>query len=253
MTCRTHSGRARVALASVLLGVLVGAVPCFAAPAARAKKPHEPRLLLTWNAPYGRPGATTTLDATGGDTTRVDTLYLCFDPGHDSAGFLGVSATLYFRAADGDTLGDYWQIKNNRLEGAPIRVVFDHDPDHGFDTPWAGGPGAGGPFYDFVAGSGRLRLLYAVPKFSAIPIKGGNVYGFARVLFRRPAATAGGYGAPICVEWQSSWLSYGGDDNLNVNRGARWVSINSPDGTSCDPFRDALAPKVWSPDRPKRP
>ncbi len=204
----------------------------------------QPRLYLSWNAPYGTPRAAASIDAACGDTSAVDTLYLSFDPGRTVPDFRGLSANLYFHSEEGATLGEYWKQGGRGANGSPLTVSFASDPDNGFETPWIT-QGAGAPFYDFVSGSGRLRLIYAISVGS--PVKAGNLYGFARVFVRRPAAGIGGCGAPMCVEWHSSWFAYSLKDEKDVNRGDRWVSINSPEGKVCRPVREVVGAKTWKP------
>ena len=205
----------------------------------------KPQLYLSWNAPYGTQRAAANIDAACGDTSRVDTLYLSFDPGKDAPDFRGLSANLYFHAEEGATLADHWK-KGSGINGSPLRVIFESDPEREFITLWTP-QAAGAPFYDFVSGSGRLRIIYAISGGSGDGVKHGKVHGFARVLVRRPAEGASGCGVPMCVEWHSSWLAYNLKDEKDANKGDRWVSMNSPQGKVCDPIREVVGAKVWKP------
>lgn len=204
------------------------------------------RVYLTWNAPYGDPRARSAIEVPCGDTTKVDTLYLCFDPGRDAAHFVGVTVNLYLRPTQGRRLPEFWKGGNVGLAGSPLTVDFGSDPEAGFETVW-GSTSIGAPKYDFLETSGRLVLVYANGTKSGPPLRGGRVYGVARVMVRRPAESSDGCGAPMCVEWFSSRLVYAPGEKGNVNRGERHVSINSPDGGVCRTPEGAAYPKPWSP------
>src|SRR5215831_18883 len=193
--------------ASILLLILL----------AGAAHAAEPQLYLSWKVPYGEPGALEAISPPC-DSSGVDTLYLSFDPGRDAPTFAGISASLYFHAPDGDSLGAYWRFDdiNNRKE-SPLRVVFDPDSIPGFETPWKS-QGMGGPHYDYVPGSGRIRMIYAVPNTGLGGISAGHRYGFARLLVRHPLKSQGGCGQPICVEWHVASLGFGPSDEADVNR-----------------------------------
>jgi hypothetical protein len=205
----------------------------------------EARIFVTWGAPHGRPQARENVDAAC-DTTQVDTLYLSVDPGRDAPALVGMSATLYFHAAEGQALPDFWKIPDMNKAGSPLKVIFGPDAARGFSTPWTG-QGMGQAQYDFSAGSGRLRMIYAIPAGTSDPVKRGKTYGVARVLVRRPSATVAGCGAPVCIEWHVASLAFGPGDEPLVNHGARLVALNSADGAACAPFRSATAPGTWKP------
>lgn len=209
--------------------------------------PTRAAIYLSWNAPYGRPRAAGTLDAACGDTTIVDTLYLSVDPGRDAIELLGVSGSLYFHPREGEEISDFWKIKGGSLTGSPLRMVFGSDSTRDFVTPWPTAQGMGAPYYDFVGTSGRLRFIYAVPHGATPGVKRGKIYGFARLLIRRPASAEGGCGAPMCVEWHAATLGFGPKDEVAVNTGERWVSMNSPDGHVCDSQREMSGAKPWKP------
>jgi hypothetical protein len=213
-----------------------------AAPAAAG----PPRLLLSWGAPYGQPGARANLEARC-DTTGLDTLYMSVDPGKDAPIFLGLDATLYFHPAEGDSLPDFWKSDDYFATGRPVRVIFEEDPERGLLMPWKS-PGMGSARYDYTAGSGRLCWLYTIATGATPnPVRGGKPFGVARVLLRRPPPGADGCGRPICIEWSVSRMAYDVHDEPSVKNGVRWVSLNSPGGKVCAEYRDALAPKVSRP------
>jgi len=222
----------------LLLGaLLLGVVP----PAAGS----EPRLLMSWRAPYGTPGARDNVDQTC-DTTLVDTLYLSVDPGRAADHFLGVSATLYFHAPEGQGLTDFWKIADVHSADSPLKVVYSPDPARGFVMAW-NAQGVGDAQYDYVGSSGRLRLIYAIASSGTNPVRPGKVYGVARVLLRHPGSGGDGCERPMCVEWHAASLAFGPLGEPMVNRGVRWVSINSPGAKVCDPVRDILPHPAWHP------
>jgi len=211
-----------------------------AAPAAAA----EARLMLSWNAPYGTSRARDAI-VVPCDSAGVDTLYLSFDPGRDST-VIGMSATVYFHAAEGDTLGQFWKFDDMNGRYSPIRVSFDSDSAFGFTTPFLT-PGAGQGRYDYVSGSGRVRMVYAIAANAASRVKAGHSYGLARLMVRRPPQGIGGCSQPMCVELHVATLAFAEQDVVDQNRGPRWVSINSPDGKVCETFRSTYGAKSWKP------
>jgi len=237
------------AFAATLAAPAPAALAARAAAASKAASaPTEPRIFLSWNAPFGTPGATATLTAACPDSAAYDTLYLSFDPGRTSPDFRGVSATLYFHAAEGAALDDYWKRAGGGINGSPLRILFDSDPERDFVT-LASDRGTGAPSYDFVSGSGRLRFIYAGPMGSIPVLEGGKRYGLARILVRRPAAGTSGCGVPMCVEWFSARLAYGTSEEKDTNRGERWAALNSPDGAVCGQVQGTKGVAPWKPGR----
>lgn len=208
-----------------------------------AVKPQA-RLFLTWNAPWGKPRATTAISAPCGDSTITDTLYLSFDPGRDAPEFVGGSATVYFDAPQGSELPGRW--KRGTAAAPPVRVIFTSDPDSTFRTPWSS-QGAGGPFYDLLAGRGRLRLIYAITPASAPGVRAGKTYVLARVLVPRSPAGADGCASPLCIEWAGSSLAYSRNEEVATNQGERHVTMNSPDAAACTRGRSSFGAEPWKP------
>ena len=125
-------------------------------------------------------------------------------------------------------------------------MICTADPDRGFPTPWSA-QGAGAPFYDFFAGRGRLRLIYAIAENSGPGVKAGERYGIARVLVPRSPAGADGCAAPLCVEWSEGELAYSRRESRKAGQGERWVTMNSPDGTPCMRARSSFGATPWKP------
>jgi len=228
------------------LAAASGAHAAPAQPAGRAAAGSGAALYASWKAPYGQPGAVSSIEAACGDTTGVDTLYLSFDPGRDAPDFRGLTATLYFHAPDGTTLTEFWKKGGGGVDGSPLRVVYTSDPERGFETPWTT-LALGGQSYDFVRTSGRLRFIYANPPKVNEGVRAGRIYGFARVLVRRPAAGSDGCGVPMCIEWFNARMSYGPDDDRDVNRGDRHLLLNSNAGDVCSSVRETVGITPWRP------
>jgi hypothetical protein len=235
----------RSASASIFAAVfaLLVTVTAFAPRPAHA---DDPAIYLTWNAPYGQPRASDTLSTTC-DTTRTDTLWLAFDSGKASPKFLAVTATLYFHAAVGDSLSPFWGRDYN---GKPrwLKIEAEPQPGLGYPQPYRTN-GGGGWAYTREGDAGRLRFIYATPYSEAIGIK-RNVYAAARMIFKRPPASEERCGQPICIEWAESEISFDitGPEHTFVRTGPhRFVSINSPGGEICVPYRKAASLHGWKP------
>lgn len=206
-----------------------------------------PQLFMAWHAPYGMPGATDTISFGAGDSNRVDTLYMSFETGRDTRKFMGMFGRLEFHPAFGDTLGAYWRFgagsPNNR------NVVIEFDPDGTFPCPqpWIRN-GAGYPDFKFGPDRGRLDLYYVnlhLP--SVIPVDGRVRYCFARVMFLQKRWDLPGAHQPVCLEWTISRFSGGINDAVARSGPQRCISMNSPDGSVCAPYRGNQRPVPWTP------
>lgn len=206
----------------------------------------EPRLYLSWNAPYGMPRAADRVVVDCLDTTRVDTLYLSFETGRDASRFYGMYARLYFHPAQGDTLGTYWHWERGWWNQGNLRVEFDPDGTFPCAQPWTRG-GFGAPSYEFKPEFGTLDLVYAVKEQDAAPISGTTRYCFGRVMLRQRKCALPGSMRPVCLEWSSARYSFGAGDVAVTRGGERFVSVNSDDGGVCAPYRAAVRPQRWLP------
>jgi hypothetical protein len=212
-----------------------------------------PQLFLAWHQPYGMPGATDTISFGVGDSTRVDTLYMSFEPGWDIRKFIGMWARLYFHPAPGDTLGTYWQYDYGYPNYRNVEIQFDPDGSFPCPQPWIRN-GVGYPDFDFDSHGARLDLFYVnLNLASIVPVEAGVRYCYARVMFRQRRWDLPGSRQPICLEWTIARFSAGARGDAVAQRGpARFVSINSPDRSVCASFRGAQAPASWVPPRPTR-
>jgi len=211
-----------------------------------------PQLFLAWHAPYGLPGATDTISFGAGDSNRVDTLYLSFETGRTGREFLGVFARLYFHPTFGDTLGTYWQYGYGSPNYRDVAIEFDPDGSFPCPQPWIHN-GMGFPDFDFHAGGAKLDLYYVITRLQdAIPVDGHVRYCFARVMFRQTHWDLPGARQPVCIEWSVARMSIGRRDAVGRRGEGRCVSVNSPDGSVCGPYRRTLVPANWVPD-PYRP
>lgn len=190
----------------------------------------DARIYLSWGAGHGLPGAAGSLTRTGGDTTRVDTLYLSFSPGRACSTFVGMTATLWLRAMDGDSLGPLWQSAGGMTLPRGMSVEFPRDSASAHPFPWAGfGIGHSG-YGRSGSNAGRLRLMWAVGPQDGARVEPGRLYGLARILLRRPAAGAPGSAQPVCVEWSEGSMAYRPGDEPGVSAGVRYVGINAAGG-----------------------
>lgn len=203
------------------------------------------RIDLTWHAPYGQRRATDQLTAACGDTTRTDTLYMCLDPGKGADQLVGLTATVYFWAASGETLGTHWSFGDGQ-NFKRLKVQFNPDSVPGAGPLCPGAPVARAS-YTRTPASGKLMLIVAVPESQPQPVRGGTIYTLARLLVPRPAFQYPGCDRGICIEWALCSIAYDATDEPQVNRGQRFVTWNSPNGKACAPLRAFAAPLPWKP------
>ena len=206
----------------------------------------ETQLFLSWNAPWGRPRARTSLTPRCDDTTAVDTLYLSFLPGRASQGFNGFSARLAFRSASSDSLGPWWHMESRGGEnGGNLLVEFGPSADIPGPQPWT----VTGQAVSQLKRTPRdvnLTLLFAVNHSMAQPIVADSIYTLCRVLVRyRRATRLAGCGQPVCIEWQLATLGFALKDEPEVRRGERFVTYGKG-AVSCDEWRDVRA-QPWRP------
>ena len=149
----------------------------------------EPQLFLSWHAPYGEPGASSTLDVACDATSPVDTLYLSFDPGSFGRGVVSMSGVLLFHPGPGDTLGDFWFFKRGSANEGGLLVDFANVLFPCY-RPWEGAPSTSAAYYNNRSGRGRLDLFCWIPLERSTWVVPGNTYCFARVLFTSRISTS---------------------------------------------------------------
>jgi hypothetical protein len=215
------------------------------APGARAS--DQTQFYLSWHAPFGAPGATTDLSEACGDTTREDTLCITCDVGTDAPNLDGFTSTLLFHAQIGDTLGAHWRFGRGHQDLRNVRALWSTDSTLEQLPPWKGLPGFGGLDYDYSSGTGTLRILFAVPMGRSQPIKYGDRVCLARLLIRRPPSGVPECGRPLCIEWTTGTLALLPGYEPKTTRGARFVTLNSPGGAPCEPFRGPARVRPWKP------
>jgi hypothetical protein len=206
----------------------------------------EPRIHLSWRAPYGSPGALANLDQACGDTSLTDTLFLSIETGRDLPRLFGMWGRLLFHPAPGESLGTFWDYSH---EGANQRGIgIQMDPDGSFPCPQPFiRTGGGGVIYEFHGSTSNLDMVYAVIPENTAPISGRTLYCYARVLFHHRRCELPGFRQPACIEWIEARYSGGGRDFI-VSRGpGRCVSVNSPDGGVRRPYEDARRIPSWQP------
>lgn len=210
----------------------------------------ESQLFLSWKAPYGEPGARTNLDLTCGDTSEVDTLYLTFETGRDLRGFFGGAGKLRVHPAVGDTLGPFWRTGAGGPNSGTVRFQFDPDSTFPCPQPWVR-PGISIPSSEFRPWGSEYSFIHAVILGDQVPISGRTRYCFGRMLFEQRRCWLPGARQPVCIEWVSAVYSGGGLDIPIESGSARYVTLNSPDGSVSGPYRSAQKPRRWTFDRVK--
>jgi hypothetical protein len=209
----------------------------------------EGQLFMAWHAPYGMPGARSDLSFACGDTGRVDTLYLTFETGRNLPQFLALFARLYVRPLAGDTLGTHWRYGKDDTNNGGLLIQMGPDSTFPCAQPW-GRTGMGVPRYEFSAFQGQLLMIYAVALGSGVPVRAHQRYGYARLLFKHSLCALPGARQPLCIEWFEARYS-GGGRQLGITGGpGRFVTINSPGGGVCAPYRSSLRPPRWQPAAP---
>ncbi len=233
------------------------AAPSTASPSAgasdsvgKASIGEEPKIYLAWNAPYGSPRARDNIEVACGDTTRRDTLYVSFDPGRDLEKFYGMSVTLRFHAAEGDTLGPLWWFGGGESNPRNIRILFPVEPGWPCRGPWKV-QGVGVPSYARTPEGGLLDVMYAVNSDSAKALPRDR-YCFARIVFPRPTRDMANCRQPICIECVQSEIGYevGAPAALAGIGGSRFAGWNSPGTEVCAKYRASRKVAPWRPRLP---
>lgn len=221
--------------------LIAGLILCGAAFAFADEEPGAPRdstdtgtdgrIYLSWGAGYGLPGADSSFSWKGGEAGRVDTLYLSFSPGKACSTFMGMTASVWFRALDGDTLGPIWSPPGGKKLPDFMNVEFQKPQASGYAFPW-NSFGIGHPAYAKTSSSaGSLRLVWAVMPDNGVKVTPGTRYALARIILTRPPAGSPGFGQPVCVEWNEASMAYRPGDEPVVASGVRFVGLNSAGGT----------------------
>ncbi len=207
----------------VLVAQLAPAAGAAQRPPTRPTAVRQNRIFLSARAPWGEPGAVTTLRPACGDSAHRDTLYLCFEPATDESTFYGVAAEFYVYAQPGDTLGDFWAMEHGGANTGGMVVQFGPDETLPGPQPWPT-RGIGTALYDHSAESGRFRCIYAMPMGHAGPVRAGTRYVLGRILLgaRRPRLP--GCERPVCIEWHSATVQYRSGEKIVVRSGERWFT-----------------------------
>jgi len=197
-----------------MLRIMIWAVPvslaCLAAPisAQTASAAQDlpdttatyARLHLTWRAPYGMPRATDTLSFACGNTTRLDTLFMSFEPTSASTSFTGFTAALWIKPLAGDSLSSIWD--GIGLTDLPLWMKIDLSPDSatGCPTPLRVYGAGGAACHHTPDGDRIIRMVRAVAYADSVPLEAGKSYGLAQFLIRQPERSAG-CSQPVCIQW----------------------------------------------------
>lgn len=269
MTGRRSGAAAVLALAALLVAAGAPGAPArrvppdraragFPAPAppgaaydsTRGDSVGESALYMAWGAPHGMPGARQDVTVSCGDTNRVDTLYLSLETGRDLPRLFAMFGRVDIHPAAGDSLGPFWDLGKGGANRGGLLVQVDADGTFPCARPWLY-PGIGGTHYEATSALGELLAIYAVTPEDAAPIAGRTRYCFARLLLKHLRCDLAGARQPVCIEWREAGYSGGGED-LMVRRGpSRFVSVNSPDGSVCAPWRRVAWVGAWRPSPPR--
>lgn len=225
-------------------GLLAALLLAFTTPAVA----QEPRLFMSWGAPYGTAGAREWVPAPCGGAGR-DTLFLCFDPGRARTPLIAATATLRLWPAEGDTLAPHWRFPAIPPDSL-VRIELAPETVPGAERVWTAA-GMGGARYRSTRDGGTLRLIYAVRVADADTLSGGRLYALARLLFARPPSGPG-CDRPLCVEWEEATLAFGEQEEPTVVAGVRFTGWNSREAAACGRYR-RFAPGAmpWQPNRPR--
>ena len=207
---------------------------------------RESRLYLSWGAPYGMPGARANVDFTCRDTSEVDTLYLSFETGRDLPYFYAMIVFLDIRPGAGDSLGTSWDYSHNGVNQGGLKIQVDPDGTFPCSQPFLR-TGIGIPHYEFRPSKGRLFLAYGVRLQDPGPVLADTRYCFARLLFEQKRCRLPGAGQPVCIEWEKAECTPGGRPVFITQGPGRFVSVNSPGGSTCAPHRAFGKPPAWLP------
>ena len=189
-----------------------------------------PRIHLSWGAPYGSPRAREDVELTCGDTSLVDTLYMCLVPEENLERFNGVWGHILFHPRLGDTLRAFWDFRHEGANPGSLKVQFDPDSTFPGPRPWAHN-GGGGVSYEFGRAVGTLLMGYAVQPEDAAPVQRGTQYVLGRILLEHRRCDLPGARQPVCIDWEEARYDDGYPPVYVVSRSpGSCVSVNSPDG-----------------------
>lgn len=201
---------------------------------AQAAPDNRPELFLTWNAPYGKPGAKTELDRACGDSTGADTLYMSFRLKDPEPVFSGLTGIVFFHAQLAESLATPWTTDSQKPPF--LQVEFAQDTSGFFNGAWPT-RGFGDWRYYPEPTRGIVRMLYAVPSIHSQPIVADRVFCFARIIVSRAMGDA--CEDALCVEWMESKFSFSINDRdaLGLEGRTNFVTVNSPAGLACAKYR----------------
>lgn len=206
----------------------------------------EAQLFLSWNAPWGSRRASQARTPACADSMVEDTLVLSVVTGRAAERFTGFTAQIMFRSTGRDTLGPWWHMEGKGgANPGSLRAEWATHPNFGWRQPFRA-QGQGFVILDHTPTAARLRMVYAIPFETSVPIAADSVYSLVRVILRhRPERGLAGCAQPVCVEWADATLAFGPKDEPHVRRGERFVAFGGP-YSICDPFR---GPRIgaWKP------
>jgi hypothetical protein len=212
----------------------------------------QPRLFLTWHAPFGKPGASDTLVVGAGTEDREDTLYLSFEFPTPTPEIVSMSGLLYFHPRAGDTLGSFWSFKSGQENAGSLLVDFAPFPSPACHSPWPD-HGTYGVTYDRTEGPGRLTLNNTMDELTeSMGLDPAMPYCYARVRIRHQRPQLGGRLQPVCLDWASAKIRFATGREIVIRGGSeRIAGWNSGRNSECGASNAGSRPAPWTP-KPKR-
>lgn len=217
----------------------------------RGAAASESRIFLTAGGPYGAAGATDRLGTTCSDSTRRDTLYLCFEPARDESTFFGFSGEMRVYAPPGDTLGAFWEMERGGANNGGLTMQFGPDETFPQPQPWAT-VGVGNVRFERVRSEARLRFLYVVPYAAAGPVSAGRRYVLGRIVLGARHPGLAGCERQACIEWRSASFAFAREGPTVVSGGASCRVARGGDAADCRGRVPAWLPNELPPAGPKR-
>lgn len=248
--------RFRVSLLAACLLVLISWAAVLAGQAAESQpETQRPIVHLTWRAPFGDPRAVDSIGVSCADSSRIDTLYLSFEPSQDESAFVAAGGEIIVHPVPGDSIGPFWQMGKGGANRGGMTLQIGPDPDIPGTSAW-NRSGVGVVDYDWTSTRGRFRFMYAMAPDAKMHLRKGERYTLGRFLIRGMASRLPGCDAAVSLEWDrtefdfvpgepSSGRSVTGRGNAFVLRGAAGAARTAAVRGS--------APRPWTPPGTRRP
>lgn len=194
-----------VVLAVVL--ALGRCLPSTGTPSAHAAA-NDPRVHLSWRAPYGSPRATPSIPAACPGSKQGDTLYVTLEPAQDESTFVGAGGEIVVWATPGDTLGQFWDMGRGGVNHGGLTAFFQCGDGLPGPCPWSG-QGTGFLAWDRTSRAGRIRFGEVVGMQDGRPLHKGERYVLGRIVFAGKLPGLAGCDRPACLELRKCEFVFG--------------------------------------------